>query len=336
MKIDNTFQYMLSDFFLKYIPSRNLYSPNTIKAYRDTFILLCQYHKESLKKPISRLKMETINEIYVNSFLVWLETNKNYSAASLNQRLAGIHAFFRYVQSYAPEYLGLCQSVLNMRYRRVPNVPMNYLTIEAIKHLLTQPTGKTKEGIRDLALLSLLYDSGVRVQELADLTVGDLRYEKPATLKVTGKGGKTRIIPLMPQTANILKEYTHSLNKTVLGEPLFFNKNKQKLTRAGVTYILQKYIELARRSRCDLYPQKVTPHVLRRSKAMHLLEGGVNLIYIRDFLGHISVVTTEVYAKANPEIKRKAIESASIDVVPDEHYSDSQKQDLLDWLKEII
>ena len=118
--------------------------------------------------------------------------------------------------------------------------------------------------------------------------------------------------------------------------PLFFNRSNEKLTRAGIAYILNKYVELARGNHPDLYPLKVTPHILRHSKAMHLLQENVNLIYIRDFLGHASVTTTEIYAKSNPEIKRRAIEQASIDVLPDEQFSKTEKQELLDWLKSII
>jgi len=336
MEINVTFQNMLSDFFLKYIPSRNTYSVNTIKAYRDTFVLLCQYHKDCIKKPISKIKMDAIDEKYVYGFLNWLEVDKHYSSSSLNQRLAGLHAFFRYVQSHAPEYQALCQTVLGIKYKKVLSMPMNYLTVGAIKLVLAQPDINSMEGIRDLALIALLYDSGTRVQELADMTIGDLRYEKPATIKATGKGGKTRIIPIMPQTADILREYIRVIGNTCPTAPLFFNKNKQKLSRAGITYILQKHVNLARKNNRDMFPKNVTPHVLRRSKAMHLLEGGVNLIYIRDFLGHASVTTTEIYAKANPEIKRKAIEAASIDVLPEEHFSSDEKAELLDWLKGII
>lgn len=156
---------------------------------------------------------------------------------------------------------------------------------------------------------------------------------------MTGKGNKTRIIPLMPQTVNIIKFYmaeNNLLTDSSITKPLFYNKGNEKLTRAGISYILNKYVEIAKKNHPDLFPPKVTPHVLRHSKAMHLLESNVNLIYIRDFLGHASVTTTEIYAKSNPEVKRKAIEQASPSLLPDEKYSKEAKQELLDWLKTII
>ena len=213
------------------------------------------------------------------------------------------------------------------------------MSIAAIKELLAAPDMNSKHERRDLAVLALLYDTGARVQEIADLVIGNIRIKTPATIQLTGKGNKTRIIPLMPQTLNIIKTYMAENNLLIessITKPLFYNKSNENLTRAGITYILKKYVEIARKKHPELFSPKVTPHVLRHSKAMHLLESGVNLIYIRDFLGHESVVTTEHYAKSNPEVKRKAIEQASPSLLPNEKYSKETKQELLDWLKTII
>lgn len=336
----NSFHQMLSNFFLKHIPNRSHYSTNTIKAYRDSFLLLFQHHKAFKHQPISAITFETIDREYLQGFLSWLEHEKTYSRNSINLRLAAIHAFYRYVQSYAPEYSACCQIIFSVKSRKITILPMKYLTIKAIQCLLELPNLNTADGIRDLALLTLLYDSGARVQEIVDLSFGDLRFEKPGTVRITGKGSKTRIIPIMPQTLDILNTYVKSCRyaskNTSMKAPLFFNKSHRKLTRAGIAYILQKYIEKGRCIKPELFPNKVSPQMLRHSKAMHLLEAGVNLVYIRDFLGHSSVLTTEVYAKANPEIKRKVIETASKDVLPNEHYSIEEKQEMMDWLKNFV
>jgi site-specific recombinase XerD len=194
-------------------------------------------------------------------------------------------------------------------------------------------------GRRDLSVLALMYDTGARVQEIADLKVADIRIKAPATIRLTGKGNKTRIIPLMPQTMSIVKKYMADyglLDETKQAKSLFFNKKSEKLTRAGLSYILNKYVDQAKVTNKELFPEKMSAHVLRHSKAMHLLQSGVNLIYIRDFLGHSSVTTTEIYAKSNPEIKRKAIEGASQKVLPKEKFSTKEKEDLCEWLKTII
>lgn len=317
MKI-NHFQQLLSSYFLKYIPERTNYSDNTIKSYRDTFILLFQYHEEYLNKSVAKMSFEILSRKYFEDFLVWLENEKQYSVSSINQRLSALHAFFKYIQMEKPEYIELCASILGIKTRKVPITPMNYLSVEAIKFLFSLHDSSTTEGRREMAILVLLYDSGARVQEIADLTFGDIRNTKPATLKLTGKGNKTRIIPLMSQTFAILNIYMNDCKRKKEIQPthpLFFNKKFEKLTRAGISYIVNKYVKNARSLCPELFSGKISPHTLRHSKAMHLLEGGVNLIYIRDFLGHTSVITTEIYAKSNPEIKRKAIENASPNVV---------------------
>lgn len=184
-----------------------------------------------------------------------------------------------------------------------------------------------------------MYDTGARIQEIADLQVADIRAKAPSTIRLTGKGDKTRIIPLMPQPMSIIKQYMIDyglFHGAKAMNPLFFNKRNKKLTRAGLSYILNKYVDQAKAVNQGLFPAKMSAHVLRHSKAMHLLQSGVNLIYIRDFLGHSSVTTTEIYARSNPEIKRKAIEEASPKVLPKEKFSVKEKEDLCEWLKTII
>jgi len=337
--MNNTFASHLSVYFLKYMPTRTGYSSNTIKSYRDTFIIFLRYCKNTLGTKPEKMNFESINRKMVEDFLSWLEYQKKYSISTVNLRLAALHAFFRYVQLESPEYMELCGSILAIKSKKKPVTEINYLSIEGIKALLSMPNVNLQSGCRDLSIIALMYDTGARVQEIADLQVADIRTKALATIRLTGKGRKTRIIPLMPQTMSIMKKYMvdHGLlDETKRNEPLFANRMSKKITRAGLSYILNKYVEQARVINKDLFPEKMSAHVLRHSKAMHLLQSGVNLIYIRDFLGHSSVTTTEIYAKSDPEIKRKAIEEASTKVLPNEKYSAKEKEDLCDWLKTII
>ncbi|OGQ89102.1 MAG: integrase [Deltaproteobacteria bacterium RIFOXYC2_FULL_48_10] len=336
---NNKFATYLSAYFLKYMPTRTGYSSNTIKSYRDTFVIFLRYCNEELRIKPEKLNFELINRNMVEDFLSWLECKKNHSKSTRNLRLAALHSFFRFIQLESPEHMELCSSILAIKSKKAPVTEINYLSIEAIKVLLSMPDTNLRSGRRDLSILALTYDTGARVQEIADLQVSDIRIKTPATIRLTGKGNKTRIIPLMPQTMNIIKKYMFDyglLDETKGKKPLFFNKKGEKLTRAGLSYILDKYVEKARVGNKDLFPEKMSAHVLRHSKAMHLLQSGVNLIYIRDFLGHTSVTTTEIYAKSNPEIKRKAIEEASPKVIPKEKFSDKEKEDLFEWLKTAI
>ena len=207
-----------------------------------------------------------------------------------------------------------------------------------MQHLLNMPDQNTRGGRRDLVLLSLIYDSGARVQEIADVHVADVRLHQPATVKLTGKGKKTRIVPLMEPMAKLLEQYLKD-NKLHLPQckeyPLFHNNQGSKLTRSGIAYILKKYFYEAKELYPDCFPDTISPHVLRHSKAMHLLQSGVNLIYIRDLLGHVNIQTTETYAKADSNMKRKALEGAYVGVVSDEMPEWQNNPDLLEWLQNL-
>lgn len=175
----------------------------------------------------------------------------------------------------------------------------------------------TKTGRRNLVLLALMYDSAARVQEIIHLTYQIVRLDAPSVVILRGKGHKTRSVPLMKNTTSLLKEYiaeqksrySPSLNNTT---PLFLNQQKQQLTRKGVAYILNKHGESACKNSEFQRKEKITCHVLRHSRAAHMLQAGIPLVYIRDFLGHVSVKSTEMYARLNDKIKRKAIEEAYI------------------------
>ncbi|WML52235.1 tyrosine-type recombinase/integrase [Neobacillus sp. PS3-12] len=206
-----------------------------------------------------------------------------------------------------------------------------------MKLLLEQPDRSCPKGRRDLTLMSVLYDTGARVQELIDLRVSDVILESPAVVVLTGKGNKTRRVPLMKNTISLLERYIteNKLDKPWKNQyPLFSNNQNNKLTKEGVAYIISKYVELSRKI-STIVPPKVKPHMFRHSKAMHLLQAGVNLIYIRDFLGHEDIKTTEIYARTDTETKRKAIENAYTDLIDGNLPDWNQDQALLTWLNEL-
>jgi integrase/recombinase XerD len=180
-----------------------------------------------------------------------------------------------------------------------------------------------------------MYDTGARVQEIIDLTPSALRLDKPYTIKIIGKGNKTRIVPLLEDQVKILKGYLDEhnlLSPQMRLHPLFFNSRQEKLTRPGVTHILLKYVDRAKAKKQQQIPEKISCHSLRHSKAMHLLQAGVNLVYIRDILGHVSVQTTEIYARADSRQKREAIEKAYTNVSPQTPKWENN-DNLLGWLK---
>ena len=269
--------------------------------------------------------------------LEWLEKTRRCIASTRNVRLAAFHSFCRYLQLEFPDYIHQAQQILAIPMKRTKKISVEYLTLDAMKFLLEKPDNSTKEGRRDMVLLSLLYESGARVQELADLKVGDIRTASPSIVKLTGKCEKTRIVPIMKPMAELLKQYLKENNLTepyTFDYPLFCNRSKDKLTRAGIAYIVKKYADEAIKESPELFPDKFSPHCFRHSKAVHLLQAGVNLVYIRDFLGHVDIQTTEIYARIDGEMKRKALEK-SHNVVSDRMPEWQRNAELMNWLKSL-
>lgn len=327
----------LTEYLSAYLPSQKNLSKNTIHSYRDAFKLLIQYCHEVKNIPAERITMQVLSHELIADFLQWLETERKCSISTRNQRLAAIHSFFRYAQAEEPSGLFHFQKVIAIPSKKAKKTVVEHLTPEAMKLLLEQPDKTSVKGRRDLTLMSALYDTGARVQELIDLTVGDVILNEPAVIVLTGKGNKTRRVPLMKNTRALLQRYIleNKLDKPWKNDyPLFTNNQHNKLTKEGVAYIVSKYVETAR-SNSTLVPPNVNVHMFRHSKAMHLLQAGVNLIYIRDFLGHVDLKTTEIYARADTETKRRAIENAYPDLVDSTLPDWNQDQALLSWLSEL-
>ncbi|GHT57917.1 putative integrase/recombinase y4rC [Bacteroidia bacterium] len=330
------FSKYLTDFLTKYLVNERGASPNTIKSYRDTFVQFIDYLIHQRRMKLQKITLSVITKEWVVDFLDWLQLEKKCGNATRNNRLAALHSFFKYVQFHYPDHLFEYQRILSIKVKKHKKENINYLTIDGIRLLLEQPDATTSKGRRDIALLSLMYDTGARVQEMVDLTVQDVHIDSPHTIRIMGKGQKVRIVPLMEEQMKILLCYMKE-NGLMRSEcrpyPLFFNNRKEKLTRGGITHIIQKYAQSARKKDSNLVPAKLSCHSLRHSKAMHLLQAGVNLVYIRDILGHVSIQTTEIYARADSKQKREAIEKAYIAVSPDVNPLWVNDDNLLDWLK---
>lgn len=335
MKPTNFAKY-LTDFLTIYLAGQKNVSRNTILAYRDTFKLLLRYCQDVKKIPAERITMDTLSTELITDFLNWLETERNCCISTRNQRLASIHSFFRYVQGEDPTGVYLFQKIIAIPAKKYEKEHVIHLTPDVMKLILNQPDRNTVKGRRDLTLLSMLYDTGARVQELIDIKVIDIILDSPAVVVLTGKGQKIRRVPLMNNTVNLLKNYLaeNDLMKQWKNQyPLFVNNQNNKLTKEGVSYILNKYVSMSRLVSSSV-PEHISPHVLRHSKAMHLLQAGVNLIYIRDFLGHVDIKTTEIYARADTEAKRKAIENAYPDIIDSTMPDWSKDKALLSWLSD--
>jgi site-specific recombinase XerD len=327
------FAQLLGDFLLDYIPRRRNLSPNTAMSYRDSFVLLLGWFFDETGIAPDDIQILDLSRERIESFCMWLSEDRGVSAATVNVRLCALRSFAGYVSFTEPAHLKWASDLRSIKSPRSPSKEIEYLSPEAIGLIIDS----ARCNIRDLALLALLYDSGSRVSEISGAVCSDLHLDKPATVRLKGKGSKTRVVPICNQVATIAAEYlsTHSCS-CAPGSPLFCNRSGKPIGRAGIAWVLSKYASAARTINPELVPLGVHPHTLRHSKAVHLLESGVNLVYIRDFLGHSSVSTTEIYARSSTKAKREAIEKAAANVITDSAYSEEAKSDLIEWLKTIM
>lgn len=328
----NDFPQLLSSFLLNELPIIHNQSKNTIASYRDTYVQLLNFMENEKGISSNKIKVTDLTVTAIEEFLNWLETEKGNSISTRNQRLAAIRSLFHYIQKNAPEYMFQCHQIIGIPFKKSEKRVIGFLNEEKTKELLAAPRNDTLRGLRDQALLCLLYDSGARVQELADIRIRDLHLDSPAQVQLTGKGRKTRSVPLMEQTVRILEEYLkrNGLDNGLNADhPLFYNAQKKKLTRQGITYVLKKYAE-----QCGI--NDISPHQLRHTKAMHLTEADVNPIFIRDFLGHTDLKVTEIYSKTSVKMKREAIEKMDKkDIVPTDTKEWNEDSELMTWLKSL-
>jgi integrase/recombinase XerD len=308
-------------------------SPNTISSYRDTFKLLICFMRDERRVAPERLTLDQLDVDMITAFLAWLRAERHNRPSTCNQRLAAISSFYCWLQTQDPARMACCQDILQIPSSRHDQPAIAHLTVEQTRLLLALPDRSTRQGRRDATLLATLYDTAARVQELADLTVRNIRLEDPAMVALTGKGRKTRHVPIDTNTAALLAAYLAERGLDRPGRddrPVFFNQHHAKLSRGGIAWILLKY--QAQAADPTLAGAQLSPHVLRHSRAMHLYDAGVPLPYIRDILGHVDLSTTEIYARASTEAKRKALEAVHDQVVSAELTEWNQDPDLLNWL----
>jgi site-specific recombinase XerD len=332
-----SFSKYLTQFMVNYLVGERGYSRHTISAYRDTIILLLLYMRELHGVGAEQIDFKDITRDRVVGFLDWLETNRGCSVSTRNARLAALHSFFRFLTYKYPDYIVEWQGILSIKVKKAPTPVIVYLTAEGIKLLLSQPDTSKKKGRRDQVLMSLMFECAGRVQEIADLVPSRINFGKPMLLRLDGKGNKTRLVPLCEQIATLLKLYMQE-NGLLLDKatdyPLFGNGRGDKLTRMAISAIIKKYSMMARSTDPSLIPNGVSPHSLRHSKAVLLQQNEVNIIAIRDFLGHVSVTTTEIYVRIDNKLKREALEKTSL--VPESSEPTWQKnKGLLNWLESL-
>lgn len=314
---NNILFYFIHDYLKIYLPKHRNASTNTVRSYRKSLEALLDYAKEQMQLPLGCITFEHLTVDLIMSFMEQLRSDSGCSASTFNTRLAAIRAFMEYAAGRDITLIDTLGKLKKISFTKPVNANIvEYMSMETVTAIAAQTDTGTAKGFRDRVFIILLYDTGARVQEMLDIRLCDLRLGHTSKLTLHGKGRKTRVVPLMERTVQYLRKYLSEFHSDELlssDTPLFYSVRygiKCKLTDRLIRYMLQKYADLAR-TVCQNVPQNVHPHLFRHSRAMHLYQEGMDLTLISQWLGHSQLETTQIYAYADTEQKRKAIASAT-------------------------
>lgn len=297
---------LLQDFFCQNLINQRNVSRQTIAGYRDTFRLLLNYASERLKKPPVGICLEDCNESLVQSFLGHLETQRRNSIRTRNTRLAAIRSFMHYAAHRAPDSLPVIQRVLCIPTKRFHRPVLGFLSREEINAILQAPDACTWSGRRDQAMFTVFYNTGARASEVIGMRGKDLNLEQKATVEFHGKGRKIRVLPLWKETVRMLKRWRTEVNSDAEA-PVFPNRRGEPLSLTGIEYRLRLAVRQAVRVCPTLGKRTISPHTIRHTTAMHLLQSGVDLSVIALWLGHENPTTTHLYMEADLTMKEQAL-----------------------------
>lgn len=308
---------LIHDYLKIYLPKQHKVSPNTIRSYREALELLVDYVKGQKQIPLGSVTFEMLTSDMILAFLDYLEAERGCSVSTRNNRLAAIRAFIGYAADRDITTVSIQGELKKVPVKKPDKtVVIEYMSMEAVSAIVEQTNADTPKGLRDRLFMMLMYDTGARIQEMIDIKLCDLQTGKLPKVTLHGKGKKTRIVPLMNKTAQHLQKYLsvfHSNISITSDTPLFYTVTHgviHPLTDRRIRYLIKKYGEKAR-AVCPEVPENVHPHLFRHSRAMHLYQEGMDLTLVSQWLGHAQLETTEIYAHADTEHKRKAIAAST-------------------------
>ena len=317
MKHDDSFFKHLRGFLTIFLPKNRCYSDHTVRAYRDTLNLFRRFLQEEKAISFTDISFDQINHELIYDFLIWLQNTRGCAASTKNHRLAALKSFFHYCAMEDPTLMAIYLDIQKIRSQKVARGRVEYMSEPALKILLEQPDPKTRCGVRDRFLMILLYDTGARIQEILDLQLKDIHLnDQTPSIYLTGKGNKTRAVPLMDKTIAHLQGYMklfHPEADQTHDPYLFYTviKGQQgQMSDDNVSCFLKRYAKSAHEL-CPEVPLQMHAHLFRHTRAMHLYQAGIPLSYIKDFLGHVSVNTTDIYAATDTSMMKAALEKIS-------------------------
>lgn len=300
-------------FLLEHLVAERNLSRNTQMSYRDTLSLLLPFAGTKIRKSVDHLNIFDLSSSVIRSFLQTIESARNCSVATRNQRLGAIHSLAKFIGMRSPEHVAWCAEVRSIPFKKAAKPMIGYLDKPEIDALLNQPVRSTDQGTRDYALLLFLYNSGARADEAASLTIDCLHVGTSPSVRILGKGNKLRLCPLWPVTVAALKPL---ISERGARDRVFIGRTGDPMTRFGIHRLVTSYAALALTNQKTLKCTRVSPHTIRHTTAVHLLRSGVDINTIRAWLGHVSIDTTHIYAEVDLEMKAKALASVDIESLP--------------------
>ena len=329
---------IIVSFFDDYLKVQKGLRPSSVRSYRDVLKLFLNRVASRHHRPVTRLRLQDLGSEEVLLFLQSLESERGNHIRTRNQRLTVLKTFFRYLASRVPEKIAEAERVEAVPSKRCAPSSTEFMEKDEIDRLLRAVPKTTPSGLRDRSLLTLLYNTGARVQEVADLRVRDLDLDGPYRVRLHGKGDKWRVCPLWPETASLLRQLVAGAPKEA---PVFVSRLHRALTRFGIYQLVKKYAaSIPFGASNNGKPRHISPHIFRHTAAVHLLESGVDINVIRAWLGHVSLETTNRYAEINIRMKEAAVaqctpptDDTSEGSLPKKVWHDDP--DLMKWLNSL-
>lgn len=331
-----TFMDMLEYYFSTYLPVAKGLSDKTIASYKATFRLLFEFLYTAKGIASDRVSFEAIDNCVIEDFLAWLENDRGCSVATRNQRLSALAAFSMYAQNRDFDAArSFRNNVLKVPRKRATRNGRSTFTKDEVKILFELPDSHRESGLRDKTLLCFMYASGMRAQEVCDMTVGDIQFfSDRAGINVHGKGNKIRRIGIPAAAAEMLKAYIkHRGLSDRYDRHVFSSQTHEKMTVSCIEEIFAKYVGIAKQNHPDLFRCSYTPHSMRHTTATHMLEAGVPLIVVKNFLGHVSLQTTQIYTEVTQDTMNRQLKAWNDKWFLKHEQADSEKSNMPEFLR---
>ena len=327
----NRFSKIVQSFLTTYIIGECNYSMNTKASYSTTFHLLLEFmNKEKNIKP-NKIEIETVTKEVIVQFLDWLETNRNVSIQTRNQRLACIKSFYKYVQLNELDLFDTCSLILSIKNKKVPNKIISYFSEDEIRIIINYLNNS--KDLKKLTIICVLYETGARVSEFINIKLNDLDLSDNASITLYGKGNKVRVVPISEELVKLINKYLKEVYTNYGDDYLFYSMQKKKYYRNSINKIITTLVNDLKIKYSNYFKDIYFPHSFRHTKATHLYNNGTPLLFIKEFLGHSTISSTEVYATPDSRKQRKEILRNSETINTKNKYNNNKKYDLDEWLK---